>query len=86
MSDLVARLRTVRPNVDIAMEAAAEIERLAAERDKLREALEGERAAHYATWMAARAEVEGYETSAALFAKEGSSIRTRAALKGRTDG
>ena len=43
-------------------------------------ALESSLAAHYATWMAARAEVEGGRTSHALFEKEPEVIMARAAI------
>jgi hypothetical protein len=43
-------------------------------------ALKQSLAGHYATWMAARAEVEGASVSAALFEKEPEVIAARAAL------
>lgn len=44
-------------------------------------ALEEQLNEHFATWMAARADVEGAETSRILFEKEPSVIRARAALQ-----
>lgn len=53
---------------------------LAKENERLRMALARQLDAHRATWMAARAEVEGAETANALFEKEPEVIEARAIL------
>jgi hypothetical protein len=54
--------------------------RMIAAAPELAAALKQSLAGHYATWMAARAEVEGASVSAALFEKEPEVIVARAAL------
>lgn len=55
---------------------------LAAENARLRELLEDQVEQHRATWIAARAHVEGEEHSAYLFDCEPATVRARAALSG----
>jgi hypothetical protein len=65
---------------DMSESKAEEIAHLVRVNADLLAALKSSLAGHYATWMAARAEVEGGRTSHALFEKEPDVIMARAAI------
>ncbi len=56
-------------------------QKLRAEIERLRAALHSQLEAHYATWMAARAEVEGRTTASMLFEKEPEVIEARSLME-----
>lgn len=69
-----------------AQEHASANARLIAAAPELLEALQSQMAAHFATWMAARADYEGSTLSASLFEKEPEVIAARAVIAKATGG